>query len=103
MNYFWHHYVESAIIQCCLGFGGINLTGQIHDMEHQLRVSMRMGVPFSYVLSNGLSLSADAQSVRLEAHFDLLLVESRNFGARHELFAKFREVKLHRCEQLRFR
>src|SRR5208283_5561674 len=94
----WHDYVESAVVECCFGPRGINLTGQIDNAEHQLRVPMRMGVLFSSVVFEGLGFSADAQSARLETYPDLLLVESSNFGACGKLFARFREVELHRRE-----
>src|SRR5208283_762611 len=93
---FWHYYVESAVVECCSGLRGINFTGQIQDAEHQLRVPMRMGVLFRFGTFARLGFSADAQSARFETHFDLLPMESRDFGACGKLFARFREVELHR-------
>ena len=94
--HFWHHYLESSVVECCFGLRGINLRRQIEDMEHQLRVSMRMGMLFRSFFSARLSFSTDAQSARFETHLDFLPVESRNFDARGKVFSGFREMELHR-------
>jgi hypothetical protein len=62
-----------------------------------------MGMFFRFLVFQELGFSADTQSARLEAHLDLLPVESRKLGACGKPFSRFREVELHGGEEFGFR
>jgi hypothetical protein len=95
-SHFWHHYLDCTIFECRLGLRKINLSGQIDNAEHKLSGPERMGLLFRFVVFAGLGFSTDAQPMRFKTHLDLPPVESRNFGACPQLFARLRKVELHR-------